>query len=156
MKRIMLDSNVHDLIVADMAAKDEIVKGIKGGRLKLISTHIQRDELTCAPDPKRDVLLAIYELAEPVPTKGAIWDVSRWDECEYGSETTNTSLDKMMDGNQRHAEDALIASTAGSADVFVTNDQQLASKIGRSGISVEVWGWPQFVSWLTQRSDEPR
>jgi predicted nucleic acid-binding protein len=54
-----------------------------------------------------------------------------------------------MGGNSRHAEDALIASTAAAAaDVLVTNEIRLASKINRAGFSVSVWSWDQFVAWL--------
>lgn len=148
-KRIMLDSNVHDLIVADQATKDAILKRIAEGRLKLISTHVQRDELSLAPSTKRDALLAIYQLNDVVQTTGAVWDVSRWDQSTYGSDDVNASIDAMMAGNPKHAEDALIAATAaGEADVLVTNESRLASKIRRSGFAVDVWSWDQFVTWL--------
>jgi len=64
----MLDSNVHDLVASDTATKDAILSGIRRGRLTLVSTHIQRDELTCAPDTKREAPLDIYRLAEIVQT----------------------------------------------------------------------------------------
>ena len=84
-----------------------------------------------------------------VHTKGAVWGVSRWDETKYGSDDENASIDAMMSGNPKHAEDALIASTAaGEADALVTNETRLASKIQRAGFSVEVWSWDQFVKWL--------
>jgi hypothetical protein len=149
LKRIMLDSNVHDLIVADQAAKAAILKRIADGRLRLISTHVQRDELSLAPLPKRDALLAIYELGDSVQTTGAVWDVSRWDQSTYGSDEVNASIEALMAGNPSHAEDALIAATAaGEADVLVTNETRLASKIQRAGFGVDVWPWDQFLTWL--------
>jgi len=149
LKRIMLDSNVHDLIAADQQVKDAILKRIADGRLKLVSTHVQRDELSLAPPPKRDALLAIYELSEVAQTTGAVWDVSRWDQSTYGSDEVNASIDALMGGNPNHAEDALIAATAaGEADVLVTNETRLASKIRCAGFSVDVWTWSQFVAWL--------
>ena len=117
--------------------------------MKLISTHVQRDELSLAPDHKRDALLAIYELSEVAQTTGAVWDVSRWDQSTYGSDEVNTSIDALMAGNPKHAEDALIAATAaGEADVLVTNETRLASKIQRAGFAVDLWSWDQFVAWL--------
>lgn len=149
LKRVMLDSNVHDLIVADQHVKAAILKRIAEGRLKLVSTHVQRDELSLAPPLKRDALLAIYDLSEVAQTTGAVWDVSRWDQSTYGSDEVNASIDAMMGGNPRHAEDALIAATAGGeADVLVTNETRLASKIRRAGFGVDVWSWNQFVAWL--------
>jgi hypothetical protein len=75
--RLMLESNVHDLVAADPAVRAAIVSGINSGRLTLISAHIQRDELTRAPEAKREGLLDVYRLAEIEKTTGAVWDVSR-------------------------------------------------------------------------------
>lgn len=147
--RVMLDSNVHDLIVANPATRDAINRRINDGRLRLIATHVQRDELSRAPADRRDALLCVYGQAISVNTKGAIWDVSNWDEANYGTDDENASIDAMMSGNPKHAEDALIASTAsGEADALVTNETRLASKIQRAGFSVKVWSWNEFVAWL--------
>ncbi len=147
--RIMLDSNVHDLVLTDQVALSAIKQRIADGRLALISTHVQRDELSLAPEPKREALLAIYGMAEKVSTTGAVWDVSKWDESSWGSDAVNASIVAHMAGNTKHAEDALIAATAeGEADILVTNDAQLASKIQRAVNSVKVWSWDQFAEWL--------
>jgi hypothetical protein len=148
-KRIMLDSNVHDLIAANSAVLDAIQARIADGRLKLVSTHIQRDELSLAPKPKRAGLLAINDLAECVSTNGAMFDVSRFDECNWGSDDTNAAMVAMMAGNTEHAEDALIVATAAElADVLITNDVRLKSKTDRAGFQVDVWMWEEFIDWL--------
>jgi hypothetical protein len=147
--RIMLDSNVHDLIMTDRAVLSEIRQRVAGGRLTFVSTHVQRDELSLAPEPKRAELLAIYGLAEKVSTTGAVWDVSSWDECSWGTSEVSAALVALMSGNPKHAEDALIAATAaGEADALVTNDTRLVSKIRRAELSVNVWSWSEFVDWL--------
>jgi hypothetical protein len=147
--RIMLDSNVHDLVVANQRSLSAIKERIADGRLTLVSTHVQRDELLLAPESKRAELMAIYGLAEKVSTAGAIFDVSKWDECSWGSDEVNASIVALMAGNTRHAEDALIAATAsGDADVFVTNETRLASRIKRAGFPVNVWTWSDLVVWL--------
>src|SRR5258707_10686409 len=130
--RIMLDSNVHDLIAADQSVFSAIKERIADSRLQLVSTHVQRDELSLAPEPKRAVLLAIYGMSESVSTTGAVWDVSKWDESSWGDDKVNASIVAMMSGNPNHAEDALIAATAaGQAYALVTNETRLASKIQR-------------------------
>jgi len=147
--RIMLDSNVHDLVAADQPVLCAIRRRLAEGRLTLVSTHVQRDELSLAPEPKRGALLAIYGLAGNVSTTGAVWDVSKWDESGWATDAVSASIVAMMSGNQNHAEDALIAATAaGEADVLVTNETRLASKIQRAGFSVKVWPWSEFVAWL--------
>jgi predicted nucleic acid-binding protein len=79
-----------------------------------------------------------------------VWDVSKWDECTWGDEATNAELEQIIKGNVRHAADALIGITAANtADVLVTNDAQLISrmKVVRSDFSV--WDFDTFVSFLT-------
>jgi predicted nucleic acid-binding protein len=147
--RIMLDSNVHDLIANDQSVLSAIQQRIADGRLTLVSTHVQRDELSRALEPKRAALLEIYGLDESVSTTGAVWDVSSWDECSWGTDEANASIVELMSANPNHAEDALIAATAaGEADALVTNETRLASKIRRAGFSVKVWSWSEFVAWL--------
>ena len=147
--RIMLDSNVHDLIAADQAVLGALRKCIDEGRLKLISTHVQRDELSRTSEPKRTALMAMYGLTEGVSTTGAVWDVSRWDECSWASDEVSASIRALMAGNPKHAEDALIAATAAcEADVLVTNETRLASKVQRAGLSVKIWSWGEFVASL--------
>lgn len=150
----MLDSNIHDLIAANAVAKQTVLNRIRSGQLKLITTHIQRDEISKAPAEKRESLLEIFDFGEVVPTQGAMWDVSRWDEASWGSDESNASMRALVDGNPKHAEDALIASsTAGSADILVTNEARLASKIRRAGWTFEVWSWAQFLKWLAGDQD---
>lgn len=145
----MLDSNVHDLIAADQAVLRVLRERIAEGSIKLVSTHVQRDELSRAPEPKRAALMAIYGLTENVSTAGAVWDVSSWDECSWGSDEGNASIAALTGGNAKHAEDALIAATAScEADVLVTNETRLAAKIRRANISVKVWSWGEFVASL--------
>jgi hypothetical protein len=147
----MLDSNVHDLIVANPRIRDAINRRINSGALKLITTHVQRDELSSAPADKREALLCIYGQAMSVHTSGAVWGVSNWGAAKYGSPNETSSINAIMSGNRRHAEDALIASTAdGEADVLVTDETRLHSKIRRAGFTVKVWSWGQFVAWLDQ------
>lgn len=150
-KRIMFDTNVHDLVASDPVVLNAVRQSIADGRLKLITTHIQRDELSRAPEPKRTALLNIFELAEVVATAGAVWDVSNWDDCTWGTDHINASITKLMGGNPRHAEDALISATASSdADALVTNETRLASKAERAGFSGDIWSWHQFVAWLSR------
>jgi hypothetical protein len=147
--RIMLDSNVHDSIAADLAVLEAIRKRIEDGQLTLVSTHIQRDELSRAPEPKRTALLAIYDLTQTIPTTGAMFDVSHFDEASWGTDEASASAVLLMAGNLKHAEDALIAATASTeADALVTHETRLASKIERAGFPGEVWSWDRFVAWV--------
>jgi hypothetical protein len=129
--RIMIDSNVHDLIADDQVVLEAIRRRIESGQLKLVSTHIQRDELALAAEPKRTSLLEIYGLAENVATTGALLDVSRWNECTWGTDEVNASIVAIMAGNPKHAEDTLIAATAAdTADLSSQTKPDLPQKFG--------------------------
>jgi hypothetical protein len=52
-------------------------------------THIQRDELAKTPDPLRRLhLMFVLSSIGPtsISTASAMWNVSKWDQCEWGSE----------------------------------------------------------------------
>jgi predicted nucleic acid-binding protein len=114
---------------------------------RVFATHIQHDELNNTADQQRRADLAEYferVAAEQLSTSGAMWDVSRWDQCEWNADDL---LDKMSPvlvdldkrarkkrrpGNQ--ARDLLIAATAIKKNLtLVTNDANLKAVVERLG-----------------------
>jgi hypothetical protein len=58
--RVMLDTMGYDKLIADHVALRRVLSSIRAGRLSIISTHIQRDQLQRIPDPaKRTQVFAI-------------------------------------------------------------------------------------------------
>jgi hypothetical protein len=146
--RVMLDSMVHDLVVADEALLTLLNAKVAAGALTLLSTHVQHDELSRIPDQqKRDSVLSV-----PVTrtvTRGMIWDVSQWDECTWGDDEGAEILDHVMNGNIVHAEDALIGATAdAAADVLVTQERRLGNRLRAAGSQLPIWTFEEFAVWL--------
>ncbi|WP_143279005.1 hypothetical protein [Bradyrhizobium sp. C9] len=146
--RVMLDSNVYDLLLENSALFEQVDRAVRAGQLDLLTTHVQLDELSLIKDQaKREAVLELAITFVKVPTAGAVWDVSKWDDASWGDDTGR--LDAMIGGNPKHAEDALIAATADAeAEVLVTNETRLPGRVKRFGFTVKVWSPNQFSEWL--------
>ncbi|AXK81124.1 hypothetical protein DW352_11720 [Pseudolabrys taiwanensis] len=144
----MLDTNIFDALVADPSTLAKLLAAVAEGRMTILSTHIQRDQLGRIPDDeKRAKVLAIP--TEQIATSGAVWDVSRWGEATWGDTATNQALDQLIGGNVRHAPDALIGVTAAHhVDLLVTEDARLTSRLGRSALGLKVGGYQELVALL--------
>ncbi len=146
--RVMLDSMVHDLVAADASVLALIKAKLEDGTLTLVSTHVQRDELSRIPDDeKRDAVQSIP--VARTATRGAMWGVSAWDECTWGDEDGDKILAQVTNGNPVHAEDALIGATADvAADVLVTQEHRLRNRLQAAGSQLQVWTFDEFAAWL--------
>jgi hypothetical protein len=144
MLRVMLDSCVFDELLKDSAARAALQTAIADGKVQVLTSHIQRDELDAIRrrDPeKADRLLEVWtSLTSAVPTAGAVWDVSRWGEARwFGDEqaarfdnTMRTPAEGTADGRPGHTNDALIVDTARHEEaVFVTVEKDRAKKMAR-------------------------
>src|SRR6476659_2371827 len=116
--RVMLDSNVYDSLLDDAELLEQVGTAVYACRIQLLTTHIQIDEHDLVKWPaKREALLALPITFVKVATSGICFDVSKWDEAEWGDESGR--LEAMIGGNPKHIEDALIVATADAkADVL--------------------------------------
>jgi predicted nucleic acid-binding protein len=148
--RLMLDTNIYDAIVADTAVTQRVKEMIANGGLTIITTHIQKDQLGAIP--AADKRAAVFSIpTEKVVTSGAIWGLSKWNECTWTDPVTSTVMGQVTKGNQKHAADALIGVTAAAnADVLVTNDRQLAARFEAIGTKVPVWDFDEFLKFILQ------
>jgi hypothetical protein len=146
---IMLDSNVHDLVAKDATLKALIEQCQRDGRIRVLSTHIQADQLAAIP-AERDIGQAVAVRSDHIPTSAAAWDVSRWDEAHWGSDAANNAFNKLAIGNPKHAADALIGVTALSeADILVTNEKKgFRNRFARLGSNVRVMSTMEFHAFL--------
>lgn len=135
--RVMIDTMVFDELVAGSAARQAVDEAVAAGRIVLVTSHVQRDQLDAgAPDAVKAVAGDLR--LETVPTSGAVWGVSRWGEADWGDGTA-ASVTGLMIGNPRHAEDALIGATAAAeADVLVTQDKPFARRVRAAATMIEV------------------
>jgi len=146
--RIMIDSMIYDLIVADSAVQADIEAAMARGSLTLVSTHIQRDQLSHIPDEiKRLAVLGIP--VEQVPTSGAIWGISKWGEATWGNSRSDTMIAHVVNGGSNHHEDALIAATAEqTVDLLVTEDGRIPKRVRASGSPLATCSFAEFKQLL--------
>lgn len=109
-------------------------------------THIQHDELNNIPDKYKDrrVRLALANAKlrpKLVPTESLVWDVSRWDQANWGDGVTYTAIRTALDALNRNKannpNDALIAESAIKNQwILLTADTDLAEVVRQFGGSV--------------------
>jgi len=132
--KIMVDSNVHDKVAADPVFKARIAQCQQAGSIELLTTHVQADDLANVP-PNRDIGQATAINAERTSTSAAAWDVSRWDEADWGRKTVHKAFAGLASGNPKHVPDALIGVTAQTkADIFVTEDDRFRRHMQQLGV----------------------
>jgi len=111
-------------------------------------THIQLDQITATPDPKRrDALLAVVAAipSKRIPTDGAIWGLSKWNEAKWGSGTNDIKIGDVTGGNANHNADGLLVATAAAdADFFVTDEKRLPKKVRRLNSKLAVICFEEF------------
>jgi predicted nucleic acid-binding protein len=134
--RYLIDTHIYDKIVDTPGALALVKQLVAAGRVSLLSTHVQADEIAATPDRERAGLLAAVPV-ELVPTSGAVYGTSAFGMARYGEPE---SFESLHGGNPKHTEDALIAATAQFEDAtLVTEDVTLTKRATREGIAVIAW-----------------
>ena len=152
MKRIAVDT----MIVTRIANTPGLVEKVLASapRLRLVTTHITRDQLEAIKEPAdRERLLTVYDSLpkEDVATGGFVLDVSRLDEAELCDEKSALTLEQLTTKGQGGIHDALIGLTARvKVGVLVTDDKELIKKVKRVLPECELWSFKQFVAFVTR------
>jgi predicted nucleic acid-binding protein len=143
----MLDTNVFDGILDGSIATSEI-DGL------IYATSIQRNELEAIPDQeRRNSLLKFFHASTRLNTPAGVWDVSSWDEADFGTPEQNqfvetfaaelraadhVSRKRPKDPLKNSMRDALIALTAREHGlVLVTGDRNLEALAASVGIATK-------------------
>lgn len=136
---VMLDSNVFDELLADADAFAAVADALDAGYLRVLVTHVQRDQLAATPDDdKRRRLLTVAALVDPmdVYTAGFIVDVSTVDEGALDMNSDLIEAIRPPPSNERHDRDALIAVTAHHyRAILVTGDGRLVRRCRNVGVA---------------------
>ena len=151
MMKFMLDTQIYDLIIAVPGLVDRINRLTAEGKITILCTHIQNDELADTPDEhKRAEVSRINRLQ--VTTAGAVYGISKSGGATSGDgSSSGISLDQIRSLSKRHTKDALVATTAGrDADVLVTEDKRLANRVSATSVSCEVWSFEQFKTYVAK------
>ena len=137
----MLDTNVVDELMADPALVELLRDAAVAGRIELLLTHVQIDEVLNMGTTKRAKQEALLQLlaelpARRVPTYGFVLDLSRLDNAMLASEEHASAFVQLTGGNTRHNEDALIVLTAAwfYADVVSENVKDVPKMAAQVGL----------------------
>lgn len=130
----VIDSNAVDVIADTPGLLEQVRAAIDDGRLRLLWTHITRDELAAAPDPvRRQRLLDVAgALAEPVSTGAFVLGASRLGEARLAD---GDAFEAYRQDNPMHTHDALISITAEVDGAAVsTRDKTIRNRAAERGL----------------------
>lgn len=147
--KIMLDTQIYDLIVDIPGMAKRLNQLSREGKVLVLYTHIQEDELANIPDEQKRVAIAQI-IRKKVVTSGAVYGVSKYGQATYGDGSSGgISISDIRSLSRKHTKDALIATTtARNADVLVTEDKRLANRIKTLSPSCEVWGFDKLKDYV--------
>lgn len=147
---LIVDSNAYDFLVATPEVQRAAVSAHESGRVTLLMTHIQYDEILAIPtdDPtkaaKRSAIVGLPCVF--APTYGLVVGTSRIGWARVVGQSDD--VDRFRSPDRNHTNDALLAATAEYEQaVLVTNDDRLANFAARH--AVEVWDPRRLVAFLT-------
>lgn len=152
MMRIMLDTMIYDKIIETPGMTEQLNQLSMEGKIEILSTHIQEDELAAIPDKQKRTAVQAIRRRE-VPTSGAIWNVSKWGKATWGDGSSGgIAIADIRSPCKGHSHDALIGTTAArDVDVLVTDDGRLANRMRASKSPCQVWGFARFKAFLSRQ-----
>ncbi len=130
----LLDGNIFDELLVNPELKRLMFKFSHSGRIKFISTHVEKDEIDAIPFEKAEKWVQINLLREElkashVPVSGLLLDQSRLGESKFISHQEMERLVTSINGNSSYINDSVLALTAKENDAtLVTNDAKLLKK----------------------------
>jgi predicted nucleic acid-binding protein len=140
-KVFLLDSNAYDPIVDSPDLERLVIAACAAGKIELLLTHVQQDELM-DDETRRNRTLALPSVL--VPTYGFVVNASKLGLAQLG-EPENINAIRSPTGG--HTHDALLASTAQHhGAILVTNDDRLRNFALRQGI--EAWRSADFERYV--------
>jgi len=152
----MFDTMEYDKILDAPAIFAKVLELISNGKIELLLTHIQRDEIMKVHDTsKRNRLEAFLNHTKMIGTRGVVIGYSRLDQARFGSDEDHKLIDYIRSSAwDRKTNDALIAVTAArDADVFVTDDYRLMRKLENyPNLTCEIITFDKFETRLNNLS----
>jgi rRNA-processing protein FCF1 len=130
-KRLMLDTNIYDLVVARRGLAARLNRAVESGQIEILRTRVQEEEIARIPNAARRAAMRQVR-GRTIPTSEAPW----------------AGLAK----GRAPSEDELIAATAReNAAVLVTEDQELRRNAKDSGL--DAWCFAELVQYVGSLSD---
>jgi rRNA-processing protein FCF1 len=137
----MLDTDAFDYVIASSNRIEALRAAINAGRLEVVVTHVQEDQLAGAPQHKRDLYTQVPR--RQVNTSAFVVGVSRLGKASVGGGATYNAVRTA----RKHFEDGLIADTAKQVGaILVTGDGRLQKRARAE--KIEVWGFARLETEL--------
>ena len=143
-RSVMIDTMVFDALYDDQDGREAVLDAIRHGALRLLTTHVQEDQIAAIPDHARRK--ALQQLPRTVVPSAVMVDgVTR-----TGRARVNGANPYARMRDVRHFQDSLIAdATAARADLLVTDDRRLAREAYDLGN--DVWSSAELLDWAKGR-----
>lgn len=147
--KFMLDTMIYDLIINTAGLIDRLNLLSDCGKVVILCTHIQNDQLTKIPDERKRAEVSKITRIQ-VTTAGAVFGISKFGCATFGDGSqTGISIDQICSPSKSHTEDALIATTASrDADVLVTEDKRLFKRFKVATPGCKVWPFKKFLQFI--------
>ncbi len=138
MRRVLLDSNALDPLLAVPGSFEALDDAVRSSKLEILFTHITVDEIAATPDLGKQKLLLnlLVFLGRAIPTAGAVVGFSRVSFCRVMAGDDYT-FEPLTSGNVKHVRDALIAHTAlKEGCTLITNERRLKGRAREQAVEV--------------------
>lgn len=152
--KVMLDTHIYDRIVKTSGMCERVNELSAEGRLVILSTFVQEEELSAIPDANKRGEVQRIKTTKLMPAAG-LYGLTPYGESPYGCDGADGGLpvDEVMSARGEHWQDAIIASTASAeADVLVTEDARLIRRALQGGIRCPIWTFDRFVNYVLHAS----
>lgn len=130
----MFDTNVYDLIVARPGFTERLARLVDTGRIDILRTQVQDDEIGRIPDTRKRAAL------RRAPGRRVAASEAPWNAPPRGGLRFIPSED-----------DVIAATAAAEAAVLVTEDRMLRQRAATLGI--EAWSFEQFARFADALPD---
>jgi predicted nucleic acid-binding protein len=143
-RTVMIDTMVFDALHDDPEGRAAVLAAIRFGELRLLTTHVQEDQIAAIRDPVRRK--ALQKLPRTVvPSAVRVEGVTRTGRARVSVDSPYARMREM-----RHYQDGLIAdASAARADLLVTDDRRLAREAFDLGN--DVWSSAELLEWAISR-----
>lgn len=142
----MFDSNIFDKIIEEDRLIEKLKLLTKNGKIEILTTHIQEDEIKKTPDKeKREKLVKLFSSIpiKGLPTSGFVIGISKIGRTLLGGALLSRNV-----GPKRVKDSIIGATTSSDADVLVTEDKPFKNLVKRKAPNIEVWDFKDFLSYI--------
>jgi hypothetical protein len=141
--KALFDGHVLDFLADDSEALRVVLDALDDGRLALVYTHVLQDELNAMPAEKAEKWARLEALrsrlaGQHVTTAFMAPGISKIGQARLASWDDMEIIQRLIVGNPKHMEDALLAMTARAENAtLITCDRSFRNRAISEGIEAQ-------------------